>query len=41
VKRVLLTGISGVGKSTVIQHLAARGYKAVDTDDGGLSDGPR
>ena len=31
-KRVLLTGMSGTGKSTVIQELAARGYKAVDTD---------
>jgi shikimate kinase len=34
VKRVLLTGMSGTGKSSVIQALAARGYKAVDTDDG-------
>ena len=33
-KRVLLTGMSGTGKSTVIAALAARGYKAVDTDDG-------
>ena len=32
-KRVLLTGMSGTGKSTVINELAARGYKAVDTDD--------
>ena len=31
-KRVLLTGISGTGKSTVIGALAARGYKAVDAD---------
>ncbi|MDQ3655398.1 MAG: shikimate kinase, partial [Chloroflexota bacterium] len=31
-KRVLLTGMSGAGKSTVIEELAARGYKAVDTD---------
>ena len=37
VKRVLLTGMSGVGKSTVIEELAARGYRAVDTDYGGLS----
>jgi predicted ATPase len=35
-KRVLLTGMSGTGKSTVIKELAARGYKAVDTDDHGL-----
>jgi hypothetical protein len=32
-KRVLLTGMSGTGKSTVINELTARGYKAVDTDD--------
>jgi dephospho-CoA kinase len=34
VKRVLLTGMSGTGKSSVIRALAARGHKAVDTDDG-------
>jgi shikimate kinase len=34
VKRVLLTGMSGVGKSSVVAALAARGYKAVDTDYG-------
>ena len=33
-KRVLLTGMSGTGKSGVIQALAARGYKAIDADDG-------
>ena len=32
VKRVLLTGMSGTGKSTLIEALAARGYKAVDLD---------
>jgi shikimate kinase len=32
VKRVLLTGMSGTGKSTLIRALAARGYKAIDTD---------
>jgi dephospho-CoA kinase len=31
-KRILLTGMSGTGKSTVISGLAARGYKAVDAD---------
>jgi shikimate kinase len=34
VKRVLLTGMSGTGKSSVVRELAALGYKAVDTDDG-------
>lgn len=37
-KRILLTGMSGTGKSTVIRELAARGYKAVDADYGGLSE---
>ncbi len=31
-KRVLLTGLSGTGKSTMIRELAALGYKAVDLD---------
>lgn len=31
-KRVLLTGLSGTGKSTVIRRLAALGYRAVDAD---------
>lgn len=31
-KRVLLTGMSGTGKSTLIRALAACGYKAIDTD---------
>jgi dephospho-CoA kinase len=34
VKRVLLTGMSATGKSAVVRELAARGYKAIDTDDG-------
>lgn len=34
VKRILLTGMSGTGKSAVVRALAARGYKAIDTDDG-------
>jgi dephospho-CoA kinase len=31
-KRIVLTGMSGTGKSTVISALAARGYKAIDLD---------
>lgn len=31
-KRVLLTGMSGTGKSTLIREFVARGYKAIDTD---------
>ena len=31
-KRVLITGISGVGKSAVIVELGRRGYKAIDLD---------
>jgi dephospho-CoA kinase len=38
VKRVLVTGMSGTGKSSVIAELAARGYNAVDADEGGLSE---
>ena len=30
--RVLLTGMSGVGKSTVLTAVATRGYQTVDTD---------
>jgi dephospho-CoA kinase len=32
VKRILLTGMSGSGKSTVTRELAARGERAVDAD---------
>lgn len=31
-QRVLLTGMSGTGKSTLIHEFSARGYKAIDTD---------
>ena len=33
-KRVLITGMSGTGKSSLLHQLAARGYQAVDTDYG-------
>jgi shikimate kinase len=33
-QRVLLTGMSGTGKSTLVQALTALGYKAIDTDAG-------
>jgi len=36
-RRVLLTGMSGTGKSSVIRELAARGYAAVDLDDAAWS----
>jgi GTPase SAR1 family protein len=38
VKRVLLTGMSGTGKSTLIGELVARGFKAVDLDEDGWSE---
>lgn len=31
---ILVTGMSGVGKSTALAELARRGYATVDTDDG-------
>ncbi|KTR94255.1 ATP-binding protein [Microbacterium testaceum] len=37
--RVLITGMSGTGKSTVLAELARRGYRTVDTDDDGWTDG--
>jgi shikimate kinase len=39
-RRVLLTGMSGTGKSTVIEALAARGFPAIDADQGWSQTGP-
>lgn len=36
---VLVTGMSGTGKSTVLGELARRGHRVVDTDLGGWVDG--
>ncbi len=35
---VLVTGMSGTGKSTALIELARRGHRVVDTDDGGWSE---
>jgi dephospho-CoA kinase len=32
-RRVLVTGMSGTGKSTVLAELASRGFQVVETDD--------
>ena len=37
-KRVLITGMSGTGKSSVLAALAARGYKTIDTDYDGWTE---
>jgi hypothetical protein len=37
-KRILVTGMSGTGKSTVLAELARRGHRIVDTDYGGWSE---
>jgi len=37
-RRVLVTGMSGTGKSSALAGLAARGHRVVDTDDPGWSD---
>ncbi|GGF48885.1 hypothetical protein GCM10010922_25960 [Microbacterium sorbitolivorans] len=46
--RILVTGMSGTGKSTVLAELATRGWRTIDTDyddwtdgDGGLWDEAR
>jgi shikimate kinase len=38
VTRVLVTGMSGTGKSTVLAELGALGYRVVDTDDDGWTE---
>jgi hypothetical protein len=35
---VLVTGMSGTGKSTVLAELSCRGHRVVDTDDHGWSE---
>ena len=37
--RILVTGVSGTGKSTVLSELASRGWRTVDTDYDGWTDG--
>jgi adenylate kinase family enzyme len=37
-RRVLVTGMSGTGKSTVLEELGRRGFRVVDTDDHGWSE---
>ena len=36
-KRVLITGMSGTGKSSVLDRLAELGYRAIDTDRADLT----
>jgi NAD(P)-dependent dehydrogenase (short-subunit alcohol dehydrogenase family) len=38
VTRVLVTGMSGTGKSSVLEELARRGHRVVDTDDAGWTE---
>jgi dephospho-CoA kinase len=37
-KAVLVTGMSGVGKSAALEELRRRGYRAVDTDEPGWAE---
>ena len=34
VRRILVTGMSGTGKSSALRELASRGFRTVDTDEG-------
>jgi dephospho-CoA kinase len=38
VLRILITGMSGVGKSALVQELRHRGYTAYDSDDDGFTE---
>jgi dephospho-CoA kinase len=38
VRKILLTGMSGTGKSTALAELGRRGFEVVDTDVGGWSE---
>jgi dephospho-CoA kinase len=37
-RRVLVTGLSGTGKSSALEALAQRGFRVVDTDEPGWSE---
>jgi dephospho-CoA kinase len=37
-RKILVTGISGTGKSTALAELAGRGFAVVDTDEGGWTE---
>ena len=37
-RKILVTGMSGTGKSTALAELAERGFRVVDTDEGGWTE---
>jgi predicted ATPase len=37
-RAILVTGMSGTGKSTALQELRQRGFEAVDTDEPGWTE---
>jgi dephospho-CoA kinase len=39
VRRILVTGMSGTGKSSALAELARQGFQTVDTDEPGWKDG--